>query len=231
MESSPKLIIALDFSNEKEAFNLIDKISPTDCILKIGSEMFTLFGPDFVRALVKRGFKIFLDLKFHDIPTTVAKACLACANLGVWMLNVHATGGLTMMKAAKESLSIFKNPPLLIAVTVLTSMNINDLNHLGMKTTIEEQVVHLAHLAKHANLDGVVCSAFEVKAIKEKCPAPFITVTPGIRLKDGFNQDQSRVMTPLEAKEQGSDYLVIGRPITRSEHPKEIIQSILSNLQ
>lgn len=226
-----QLIVALDFDNQKDAFKLIDKLEPQNCALKVGSEMFTLFGTHFVKQLIDKQFKIFLDLKFHDIPNTVAKACIAGAELGVWMMNVHASGGLSMMQAAKKSLEPFgKDRPLLIAVTVLTSFDQTELAHIGIKSSIMDQVSNLACLAKKADLDGVVCSAHEVGTIKEACGNQFITVTPGIRLASNTKDDQSRIMTPEEAIKQGSDYLVIGRPITQSLDPALVIGDILRSI-
>lgn len=221
-----KVIIALDYANESEAFNLVNQLDPTLSALKVGSEMFTLFGQDFVRELVQKGFKVFLDLKFHDIPNTVANACKAAAELGVWMINVHASGGLNMMKAAKEALSSLQNPPLLIAVTVLTSMSEEELSFMGIKKGLEQQVKDLAFLAKQAHLDGVVCSAHEVPMIKDYCGKSFLTITPGIRLNEDKADDQVRIMTPKDAIALGADHLVIGRPITKAENPLAILKSI-----
>ncbi|KTD22798.1 orotidine 5`-phosphate decarboxylase [Legionella lansingensis] len=226
-----KLIVALDFCKQEDALTLVEQLDPNQCALKVGSEMFTLFGTTFVHLLIKKGFKVFLDLKFYDIPNTVAQACRACAELGVWMLNVHASGGLTMMQAAKEALSSYGHSrPLLIAVTVLTSMNVNDLLAVGLETSIDEQVQRLAKLAQQAELDGVVCSPLEVPTIKASCGSAFLTVTPGIRLPENPSDDQSRIMTPAQAIELGSDYLVIGRPITRSPTPLLTLQQIISSL-
>lgn len=228
---APKLIVALDYDNQDEALNLVDQLEPADCALKVGSEMFTLFGTDFVKSLVRRQFKIFLDLKFHDIPNTVAQSCKACAELGVWMINVHALGGLRMMQAAKHALEEYgTNRPLLIAVTVLTSFTEDELRFLGINNSIEEQVKRLASLAKDAGLDGVVSSAYEVKSIKQSCGSDFLTVTPGIRLSNNSKNDQSRVMTPQQAIIQGSDYLVVGRPITQALNPALIISDILRDI-
>lgn len=225
---SLKLIVALDFSDQNDAFALIQKLDPSQCALKIGSEMFTLFGADFVRTLVKNNFKIFLDLKFHDIPNTVAQACRACAELGVWMINVHASGGFAMMEAAKKSLESYGDArPLLIAVTVLTSMSSDDLPAIGLAPSVENQVNRLAKLACEVGLDGVVCSAFEVPMIKSTCGESFLTITPGIRLEGDARNDQSRVMTPKQAIEFGSNFLVIGRSITRAKEPMKVVQEIL----
>lgn len=226
-----RLIVALDFTNLHEALSLIDKLDPRTCGLKIGLEMFTLFGANFVRELVKKGFKVFLDLKFYDIPNTVAQACKACAELGVWMMNLHASGGLKMMQAAKNSLEPYgAERPLLIAVTVLTSMDQLDLNTLGIETPLADHANHLALLAHKAQLDGVVCSAYEVPLIKATCGASFLTVTPGIRLAGDEKNDQKRVMTPMQASALGADYLVVGRSITAATNPTKVVEEILLNL-
>ncbi|KTC78673.1 orotidine-5'-phosphate decarboxylase [Legionella cincinnatiensis] len=228
---SSKLIVALDFNTEKDALNLIEKLDPHHCALKVGSELFTLFGTQFVKRLIQRQFKVFLDLKFHDIPNTVSKACKAGADLGVWMMNVHAAGGTNMMHAARDVLESYGvDRPLLIAVTVLTSFNQNELSTIGINIPIIEQVKKLAVLAKESGLDGVVCSAQEVKVIKNICDVPFITVTPGIRLETSPKDDQSRVMTPKQAMEVGSDYLVVGRPITQATDPQKVISEILKDI-
>jgi orotidine-5'-phosphate decarboxylase len=226
-----QLIIALDFDKQHEALSLVDQIDPSLCSLKVGSEMFTSWGSLFVKQLINRQFKVFLDLKFHDIPNTVAKACAAAAELGVWMLNVHAQGGSNMMEAAVKSLSSYgQNKPILIAVTVLTSFTDTDLNEVGVNAGILDHVLKLAQLAQRSGLDGVVCSAQEVRAIKNLCGTQFLTVTPGIRLPDNVNNDQSRIMTPKKAIREGSDYLVIGRPITRALNPVTVISDILKSL-
>ncbi|HAT1900845.1 TPA: orotidine-5'-phosphate decarboxylase [Legionella pneumophila] len=228
---TPKLIVALDFDNQDNALQLVDKLDPNHCALKVGSELFTLLGPQFVKKLVRREFKVFLDLKFHDIPNTVAKACHSAAELGVWMMNVHAIGGLKMLQAARESLKTYgKDKPLLIAVTVLTSFEEAELASVGISNTLPEQATHLAMLAREAGLDGVVSSAHEVKIIKQKCGENFITVTPGIRLPNNLKDDQSRVMTPQQAIREGSDFLVIGRPITQASNPHEVVSALLRDL-
>ncbi|HAT1659620.1 TPA: orotidine-5'-phosphate decarboxylase [Legionella pneumophila] len=228
---TPKLIVALDFDNQDNALQLVDKLDPDHCALKVGSELFTLLGPQFVKELVRREFKVFLDLKFHDIPNTVAKACHSAAELGVWMINVHAIGGLRMLQAAKESLKAYgQNRPLLIAVTVLTSFEEAELASVGISNSLPEQATHLAMLAREAGLDGVVSSAHEVKIIKQKCGENFITVTPGIRLPNNLKNDQSRIMTPQQAIREGSDFLVIGRPITQASNPYEVVSALLRDL-
>lgn len=226
-----QLIVALDFASQAEVNTLIAKINPSSCALKIGSELFTSVGPLFVKKLVSQGYRIFLDLKFHDIPTTVGKACKAAADLGVWMLNLHASGGLTMMQKAKESLDEYGvHKPLLLAVTVLTSMNHPMLESIGIDSTIENQVNRLAALAREAQLDGVVCSAQEAMALKSSYGATFITVTPGIRLTESPVHDQSRIMTPIQAKNAGVDYIVMGRPITKALQPELVIEKVLASL-
>ena len=228
---SSKLIVALDFDNQNEALNLVDKLDPATCALKVGSEMFTLFGAYFVTSLIKRQFKVFLDLKFHDIPNTVAKACQACADLGIWMINVHAVGGFKMMQAARKAIEANGNErPLLIAVTVLTSFTEEDLMSVGVNHSILEQVRSLASLARDAGLDGVVSSAHEIKTIKQECGSEFITVTPGIRLSNNSKDDQSRVMTPKQAIKEGSSYLVVGRPITQAINPAAVVSEIINDI-
>ena len=226
-----KVVVALDFNNQTDALAFVDRIKPEDCRLKVGKEMFTYFGPDFVKALVERGFDVFLDLKFHDIPNTVAKAVTAAAELGVWMVNVHASGGLKMMEKAKEALLPYGDKaPLLIAVTVLTSMESSDLLGLGITKSPQEQVEHLASLTQQAGLDGVVCSAQEALLLKDKLGKEFKLITPGIRPAGSSLDDQKRVMTPKEAIDVGVDYLVIGRPITKANDPQQVLQEINATL-
>jgi orotidine-5'-phosphate decarboxylase len=232
MSNQSKVVVALDFDNESSALAFVDSISVNSCRLKVGKEMFTYFGPDFVKKLVGKGFDVFLDLKFHDIPNTVAKAVTAAAELGVWMVNVHATGGEKMMRAAHEALVPYGDKaPLLIAVTVLTSMEQSELPLIGVNTPLDVHVVKLATLAKASGLDGVVCSAQEATQLKAKLGLDFKLVTPGIRPAGSALGDQKRIMTPLNAVEAGSDYLVIGRPITQSDNPKEVLAAINSELQ
>jgi orotidine-5'-phosphate decarboxylase len=222
-----KVVVALDFDNKDEALSFVDKIQPSDCRLKVGKEMFTHFGPEFVKELVKRDFDVFLDLKFHDIPNTVAKAVTAAADLGVWMVNVHASGGLKMMEKAKAALLPYgDNAPLLIAVTVLTSMGEEDLAGIGITKSPAEHVQHLATLTKKAGLDGVVCSAMEAQSLKQLLGQEFQLVTPGIRPAGVKADDQKRIMTPQQALEVGVDYLVIGRPITKSDNPQAVLEEI-----
>ncbi|MDN3698618.1 orotidine-5'-phosphate decarboxylase [Vibrio cortegadensis] len=226
-----KVIVALDYDKQTDALNFIDKIDPTTCRLKVGKEMFTLFGPDFVRELHKRGFSVFLDLKFHDIPNTCSKAVRAAAELGVWMVNVHASGGERMMTASREILEPYgKDRPLLIGVTVLTSMEQSDLAGIGLNVAPQEQVMRLARLTQCSGLDGVVCSAQEASLLKSDLGSNFKLVTPGIRPAGADVGDQKRIMTPYDAIQAGSDYLVIGRPITQAAQPAEVLQKINASL-
>jgi orotidine-5'-phosphate decarboxylase len=227
-----KVVVALDFDNKDDALAFVDKIQPNDCRLKVGKEMFTYFGPEFVKELTNRGFDVFLDLKFHDIPNTVAKAVTAAAELGVWMVNVHASGGSEMMIKAKQALEKYgDNAPLLIAVTVLTSMGEEDLLGLGITKSPAEQVMSLAKLTKEAGLDGVVCSAWEAQSLKASLGEDFKLITPGIRPVGSTSDDQKRIMTPEQAISVGVDYLVIGRPITKAENPQMVLQSINLSLK
>jgi orotidine-5'-phosphate decarboxylase len=229
--ADPKIVVALDFDELIKANNFIDKIDPQLCRLKVGKEMFTHFGPDFVKHLVAKKFDVFLDLKFHDIPNTVAKACQAAADLGVWMVNVHASGGPKMMEFAKAGLEKFgANQPILIAVTVLTSMDQQQLNAIGVDASLEQQVLKLAKLTYDAGLDGVVCSAQESSMLKSTIGPDFKLVTPGIRPEGSVVGDQVRVMTPKQAMQAGSDYLVIGRPITQSADPLQRLIEINKSL-
>ncbi|PHM60284.1 orotidine-5'-phosphate decarboxylase [Xenorhabdus ishibashii] len=221
------VIVALDYDNQDAALAFADKIDPQSCRLKVGKEMFTLYGPQFVQALHQRGFDVFLDLKFHDIPNTTARAVAAAAELGVWMVNVHASGGARMMTAAKEALLPYgKDAPLLIAVTVLTSMEQSDLLGTGIDMTPAQHAERLALLTKQCGLDGVVCSAHEAQQLKAVCGQAFQLVTPGIRPEGTEAGDQRRIMTPPQAVQAGVDYMVIGRPITRSENPALALQQI-----
>jgi len=229
--TDPKVVIALDYADREEAFAFINQLDPASCRLKIGKEMFTHFGPDFVRAVVASHFDVFLDLKFHDIPNTVAQAVKAAADLGVWMVNVHASGGRRMMEAAKAILEPYGDKaPLLIAVTVLTSMDQSDLNELGITLSPAEQVKRLAILTKSSGLDGVVCSSHEAKELKALLGADFKLITPGIRPAGSDAGDQRRIMTPKQAQDAGSDYLVIGRPITQAENPAQVLSEINASL-
>ena len=226
------VIVALDYDNQDSALTLADRLDPTLCQLKVGKELFTAAGPSVVKKLTDRGFDIFLDLKFHDIPNTVAKAIGTAADLGVWMTNVHASGGSRMMSAARQALDSKGSDMLLIGVTVLTSMDVSDLEEVGVQGNASAQVLRLAELAKNSGLDGVVCSAQEAKLLKESLGQGFKLVTPGIRLADSAADDQRRIVTPADALALGSDYLVIGRPITKSTDPLatllEINRSLMS---
>lgn len=222
-----KIIVALDFEKEAEALALVDQIDPSLCRLKVGKEMFTTLGINFVKQLHQRNFDVFLDLKYHDIPNTVARAVRSAADLGVWMVDLHASGGLRMMEDAKKILEPYgKDAPLLIAVTVLTSMEDLDLLQIGINASPMEQVLRLAHLTQRAGLDGVVCSPQEVEILRNACGEDFKLVTPGIRPIGTDFGDQRRVMTPTAVIRAGSDYLVIGRPITQADNPAEVLRSI-----
>ena len=225
-----KIIVALDFPQQVSAMVLVDQLDPRLCRLKVGKELFTAAGPSFVKLLVAKGFDVFLDLKFHDIPNTVAKAVIAVADLGVWMTNVHASGGSRMMRAAKQALVERHSDMLLIGVTVLTSMEDEDLAEVSVERSVDDQVLHLATLAKQANLDGVVCSAQEVRLLKSSFGGTFNLVTPGVRLAGAGADDQRRVTTPVEAVSLGSDYLVIGRPITQSPDPLATLKQINASI-
>ncbi|WON78922.1 orotidine-5'-phosphate decarboxylase [Serratia sp. UGAL515B_01] len=230
LKSSP-IIVALDYADRNAALAFVDRIDPRTCRLKVGKEMFTLFGPSVVHDLHQRGFDVFLDLKFHDIPNTTAHAVAAAAELGVWMVNVHASGGMRMMMAAKEALQPYgAHAPLLIAVTVLTSMEADDLRTIGIDLTPAEQAERLARLTRECDLDGVVCSAQEASRLKNVCGSEFKLVTPGIRPEGSAAGDQRRVMTPREALAAGVDYMVIGRPITQSTDPAAALSAIRASL-
>lgn len=225
------IVVALDYDNRDKALAFIDRIDPRDCRLKVGKEMFTLFGPQLVRDIQARGFDVFLDLKFHDIPNTTAHAVAAAAELGVWMVNVHASGGARMMTAAREALLPFGNDaPLLIAVTVLTSMEASDLADLGIAATPAELAERLARLTQNCGLDGVVCSAQEAVRFKSELGQSFKLVTPGIRPVGSDAGDQRRIMTPQQAQTAGVDFMVIGRPITQSANPSQTLRDIRASL-
>jgi len=227
-----KIIVALDFDNQDAALELAKQLNPEQCRVKVGKELFTRCGPGIVEALHDLGFEVFLDLKFHDIPNTVAKAVKAAADLGVWMVNVHAGGGLEMMKAAREVLDDCAGKrPLLIAVTVLTSMSVEDLELIGFQMSPQQLVERLAALTQKAGLDGVVCSSQEARLLKKTFGEDFLLVTPGIRPKNAETGDQKRIMTPVEALQAGSDYLVIGRPITQNPAPLTALETIVADIQ
>ena len=222
----PKIIVALDYADATSALQLVERLKPTLCRLKVGKELFTASGPQLVETLLAKGFGVFLDLKFHDIPNTVARACEAASRLGVWMLNVHASGGLAMMQAAREGVTKSGHKPMLIAVTVLTSMDQATLAQVGIHTELHDQVLNLAKLTRQAGLDGVVCSAQEASAIRTALGKDFCLVTPGIRPANAKQDDQSRIVTPVEALRLGSSYLVIGRPITQAADPLSALEKI-----
>jgi len=222
----PRVIVALDFSDQAKALELVDRLAPQLCRLKVGKEMFTRFGPAFVESLRNRGFEVFLDLKFHDIPNTVAAACDAAADLQVWMMNLHASGGRRMMEAARERLQRHSQRPLLVAVTILTSLTTEDIMEVGYRGETAENVMRLASLTKDAGLDGVVCSPLEVADIRHGIGDDFLLVTPGVRPVTAAQDDQRRVMTPVEAIAAGSSYLVVGRPITGAADPIAVLQAI-----
>ena len=226
-----KIIVALDFADAASALALVARLDPALCRIKVGKELFTVAGPELVRALVARGFEVFLDLKFHDIPNTVAAACRAAAGLGVWMLNVHASGGRRMMAAAQQALADMPQRPRLVAVTVLTSMSAEDLIEVGVSDAPADQVLRLARLSQACKLDGVVCSAQEAAMLRADLGADFRLVTPGIRPAGAEAGDQRRVMTPAEALRAGSTDLVIGRPITAAADPLAALKQIQSDIQ
>ncbi|NOR41346.1 MAG: orotidine-5'-phosphate decarboxylase [Gammaproteobacteria bacterium] len=228
----PRVIVALDYPDADSALQLVDRLEPDLCRLKVGKELFTRTGPALVADLVGRGFDVFLDLKFHDIPNTVASACHAAADLGVWMLNVHALGGERMLMAAREGVARGGNSssPLLVAVTILTSMDEHDLAGIGLAGEPAENVLRLASLAHQCGLDGVVCSSRETPTLREQLGGSFKLVTPGIRPSGSQADDQRRVMTPVDAMKNGSTYLVIGRPVTRADDPVSVLRTINSDL-
>lgn len=220
-----RIIVALDFNSSDQAMTLLDNLDSSLCRVKIGKELFTACGPQFVRQVIGRGFDVFLDLKFHDIPNTVAKAVSVASDMGVWMLNVHASGGLAMMELARQALDGYgAQRPKLIAVTVLTSLLQEDLKKVGVELSPEEQVSKLAFLTREAGLDGVVCSAAETKLLRTQLPEDFCLVTPGIRRAEDAAGDQKRVLGPAEAIQNGSNYLVVGRPITQADSPNAILE-------
>jgi orotidine-5'-phosphate decarboxylase len=226
-----RVIVALDYSNQKQALEFVAKTSPDQCKLKIGKELFTYAGPQLVEKLVSKGFDVFLDLKFHDIPNTVKKAVYAAAQLEVWMVNVHAMGGQSMLAAAREGVDMAGNRhPFLIAVSVLTSMSPTDLIQLGITDELPAFVTRLAGMAINEGLDGLVCSAQEASLLREKLGKATLLVTPGIRPDWAARDDQQRIMTPNQAIENGASYLVIGRPITQHKDPAEALEMINQSL-
>lgn len=230
--ASDRIIVPLDVDSPDEALRIVESLRGRVGLFKVGLQLFCAAGPGIVRALVDRGERVFLDLKFHDIPNTVARACEAAAALGVWMVNVHAAGGSKMMRAAREALDAVQDRrPLLIAVTVLTSMDKADLAELGIAAEPEQQVMRLAALARGAGLDGVVCSPREAAPLRGQIGDDFLLVTPGVRPQGAALDDQARVLTPAEAIRQGSSYLVMGRPITRAEDPVAALEAVNRELQ
>lgn len=225
------LIIALDTDARSSALALADRLDPALCRVKVGNELFTRAGPGVVEALRGRGFQVFLDLKFHDIPNTVAGACRAAADLGVWMVNVHALGGARMMAAASEAVSGFRERPKLVAVTVLTSLDVGDLEAMGQRAEPGSLALDLAGLARDSGLDGVVCSAREAAAMRARLGPDWLVVTPGIRPGGAGQDDQRRTMTPAEALAAGSDYLVIGRPVAGADDPAAALRTISKEMR
>ncbi len=224
--NDPKIIIALDYASAAPALALAERLDPTACRLKVGKELFTAAGPQVIEKLMQRGFEIFLDLKFHDIPNTTAHACKAAAELGVWMVNVHALGGRKMLTAAADAVAHSSRPPKLIAVTLLTSMAAADLADIGIAESPAQMVLRLATLTRDCGLDGVVCSAQEACLLRETLGKDFALITPGIRPATASLDDQSRVMTPSAALAAGASYLVIGRPITQAADPLQALINI-----
>ncbi len=230
MTCTSPVIVALDYPTQAQALSLVDQLDPRQCRLKVGKELYTREGAPVLAALHQRGFEVFLDLKFHDIPNTVAKACAVAADLGVWMVNVHASGGEKMMQAAREALDKMGASTLLIAVTVLTSMSQSDLQQIGVDVDPMDQVMRLAGLANNSGLDGVVCSAQEASRLKHQFGTEFKLVTPGIRPVGAAANDQQRIMTPPQALQAGVDYMVIGRPITQADQPAVALKHIINSI-
>ena len=228
--TDPKIIVALDFSDHRQAIEFTRKLSPDQCRLKVGKELFTSAGPALVEELINDGYDIFLDLKFHDIPNTVRQASSAAAKLGIWMLNVHALGGTAMMQAAREGIEIVAQRPFLIAVTVLTSMSARDLQELGIAKPLPQVVDQLAHNAISIGLDGVVCSAQEAPSLRASIGDSALLITPGIRPDWASTDDQQRIVTPQQALADGASYLVIGRPITQHEDPAQALEMITTSI-
>jgi len=230
-ENHKRIIVALDFAREEDALSMIKHLDPDTCRVKIGKELFTRCGPVLVEKIVRAGFDVFLDLKFHDIPHTVARACVAAAELGVWMINVHALGGRAMMQGAREALETVSHRPLLIGVTILTSMDDQDVQEMGLSGKAADNTVRLADLVYRSGLDGVVCSPQEVGVLRRSIGTDFVLVTPGIRPQNSQQDDQKRIMTPAEAIRAGADYLVIGRPITAAADPGDALQALQTEVE
>lgn len=226
----PRVIVALDFDSAERALALAGRLDPALCRVKVGNELFTRAGPDIVERLRHLGHEVFLDLKYHDIPNTVAGACRSAAALGAWMINVHALGGERMMTAAAEAVAQVSHRPLLVAVTVLTSMDAGDLGTVGLPRDAQRLALDLATLARRSGLDGVVCSAREAPAMRRGFGRDWLLVTPGIRPAGAAAGDQRRVVTPAGAAAAGSDYLVVGRPVSRADNPAAVLRTILSEL-
>ena len=222
----PRVIVALDYKNEEDAMRFVELVDPSLCKLKVGKELFTHTGPNFVSNLIKKGFDVFLDLKFYDIPSTVSKAVAAADDMGVWMTDIHASGGSKMMEEARNTLDKNNSEMLIIAVTVLTSLSRSDLSEVGISFSPEQQVSKLASLAKKSGMDGVVASALEAAELRNSYGDDFILVTPGIRHNLVTINDQKRVMTPSQAIFSGSNYLVIGRPITQASNPVSALKLV-----
>lgn len=230
-DAEPRVVVALDYAHLDAALSLAQQLDPKACRLKVGKELFTRAGPEAVNALQRLGFEVFLDLKFHDIPHTVAQAVRAAAELGVWMVNVHAIGGRRMMEAAREALEGYAQRPLLIAVTVLTSMEAQDLQAVGLHGEVYEHVRRLAALTKDSGLDGVVCSAREARDLRQLWGESGVLVTPGIRQPGAPADDQRRTVSAAEALQLGASQLVIGRPITQAADPQAALERILRTMQ
>ena len=226
----PKLFIAIDQNDINKAKELIQKLPPDMCGIKVGKELFTACGPEIIQWIQEKGFQVFLDLKYHDIPNTVAKACFVAAKMGVSILNVHALGGIDMMLAAKEGVDKSNNNPYLIAVTLLTSIDSNGLKDIGFTSPVNKQILNLAKSASQAKMNGIVCSAKDITNIKSELPESFLYVTPGIRLSSSTKDDQKRISTPLEAIKMGSNILVIGRPITQAKNPEAVLNEIMNEI-
>jgi orotidine-5'-phosphate decarboxylase len=225
-KNGARVIVALDYPQQQQALDLVGHLDPALCRLKVGKEMFTRLGPAFVEQLQQRGYDVFLDLKFHDIPNTVAAACDAAADLGVWMINLHASGGRKMMETARTRLECHTHRPLLVAVTLLTSLGREDIKELGLSGEVVEQVVRLARLTHESGLDGVVCSPREASELRHMLGERFLLVTPGVRPQNASANDQRRIMTPSDAIMAGASYLVVGRPVTMAQDPLKALQLI-----
>lgn len=227
--SDPRIIVALDFSSAEQALVLVDKLDPMLCRVKVGKELFIAAGPQLIAKLMDKGFEVFLDLKFHDIPNTVANACKVAVGMGIWMMNVHALGGEKMLAAARDAVPVGTSK--LIAVTLLTSMGQDDLNSIGLYKEPKDMVEKLALLARDCGLDGIVCSVLEAARIRKITGSNFYLVTPGIRLVNSPVDDQTRIATPREAIQKGANYLVVGRPISQSTDPLEMLQHLNNEVE